>query len=348
MSSRKTLAASGPCLRPTWIALALAAVIPWAVGCLQPIPPSAAGREARKQTYRVPGITPVVSEDGSTISSPHFVLRFGDGAAEIPAYRATDERTAYASGQLLQLEAQYEFLSSVFNLSIREPVDVLVEPRFKELHGSSVRAFVSTQSGATADGAPYVRSTAVFSLESFAAPAVLAHEMTHALESSSIGTGNPKWFKEGLAELVERELISGDRTSRRTPVGFDEQGNNYLQLWGEIRRKGLPFPNGLEHQAYLHAYYITSELRERYGDAFYRRLFVSMRPTEVTDWWKRRSDTELVVLVSKAAREDVLPFFRDELRFQLDETLYYSLLNDVPGGPTAPTPYGGIPLPPSL
>lgn len=277
-------------------------------GCLAPLPEAPPAKAGLRTLHSVPKARPEVSPDGQSYTTPHFVLRYGEGVGEDSRFASRDDRISFALGKLLQIEALYEFFEDVFGFTLDTPALIVIDRQLKDIYGSRPAGYVSSRD------ADYGGRTVVhLSVDTISDSATLAHELTHALDMLCVGTSAPAWFAEGLAQMVENELVDARDARDPTPIGFDAEGRNLLQLWSGHRRTGAGLPMAVRAKAYGHSYYILSTLRNRYGDAFYRRLFDLMRARE------RVSDAALVALMSEAAGEDVEPFFTGELRFHLAE-----------------------------
>ncbi|MBT5533333.1 hypothetical protein HOK31_09760 [Candidatus Poribacteria bacterium] len=273
---------------------------------MAPLPPAPPAKAGLRKMYSVPRSKPEVAPDGQSYTTPHFVLRYGAGAAQELGFGTREDQTSFALGKLLQIEALYEFLEDVFGFTLDTPALIVIDKQLKEIYGARPAGYVSPRD------AEYGGRTVVhLSVDTISDSAILAHELTHALDNLCVGTSAPMWFAEGLAQMVENELVDARDVRHPTPIGFDAEGRNLLQLWSGHRRTGAGLPMDIRRNAYNHSYYILATLRDQYGDAFYRQLFDLMRPRGSV------SDAQLVALMSQAAGEDLEPFFTGELRFRL-------------------------------
>ena len=256
--------------------------------------------------HSVPKARPEASPDGQSYTTPHFVLQYGAGAAKALRFETREDQASFALGKLLQIQALYEFLEDVFGFTLDTPALIVIDKKLAEIYGTRPAGYVASR-----DPAYGGRTVVHLSVDTISDSAVLAHELTHALDTLCVGASAPMWFAEGLAQMVENELVDTRDARHPTPIGFDSEGRNLLQLWGGHRRAGAGLPMNVRRNAYNHSYYILATLRDQYGDAFYRRLFDLMRPRGSV------SDAQLVALMSQAAGEDLEPFFTGELRFRL-------------------------------
>jgi hypothetical protein len=273
---------------------------------MAPLPSPLPTKAARRTMHTVPKAKPKVAPDGKSYTTPHFILMYADGVSADERFDTPDERDSFGLGKLLQIEALYEFLEEVFGFTLETQALVVVDPELKAIYGARPAGYVDPSD------AEYGGRTVVhLSVDTISDRAILTHELTHALDMLCVGASAPAWFAEGLAQMVENELVDANDARYPTPIGFDADGRNLLQLWSGHRRSGAGLPPAVRQNAYNHAYYILATLRDTHGDIFYRRLFDLMRDHN------RVSDAQLVGLMSEAAGVDLEPFFVGELKFEL-------------------------------
>lgn len=287
------------------VAVALALTLS---ACLAPLTEPLPEKHELRQFHAVPKERPDVASDGQSYITRHFELRYSPGVEEDPRFASLDDRTSFGLGKLLQIQALYEFLHEVFGFTLETRALIVIDKELASIYGARPAGYVSSR-----DAAYGGRTVVHLSVDTISDSGTLGHELTHALDMLCIGTSAPAWFAEGLAQMVENELVDASDVRDPTPIGSDASGRNLLQLWSGHRRTGAGLPAAVREKAYNHSYYILATLRDRYGDVFYRRLFDLMRPHD------RVSDAQLVALMSEAAGESLEGFFTDELHFQLAE-----------------------------
>ncbi|MDA1193460.1 MAG: hypothetical protein O3A46_17425 [Candidatus Poribacteria bacterium] len=277
-------------------------------------------KTAVKRSFTVPKVDTRVVEPGKIVATDHFVMRFEDGLETFRGYETVESRENLARGKLLQMEAQYAFLKDALDMTIHEPVGVIVVPGEQAVLGRTAEAHASARTVRMADGSTVLQSQVVFTPSALADNGTLAHELTHALQYNCIGIRAPAWFAEGLAMMVQTEFAGyGVTTPRATVLGPDDEGFNLIQQWRAHGTEQQPWPPDLERDGYRHGYHIVLTLRNRYGDPFYHRLFKLLSPKTDGDWGDEMNDSRFVAVMSAAAGESLVPYFRDVLRFHLTD-----------------------------
>lgn len=303
-----------------------------ASGCLPPTAGTARVRSRRaiKQTYTVPRVSIEVGPEAMSFRSPHFLLQFEDEIVTVRDFETLDGRESRGRGALLYFESQYEFLTQVLGVEPLGPIRVVVAPRVRvgsEGRASEHDAYAQTHFQRL-NGGVAVSTTLYFGIQAFSSPGVRAHEMFHAFAGPY---GLPPWLDEGLAVLVEAELIGGAGWAKTnkdlTPIGQDPEGYNLIQTWRQAG-SSLPFR---DIATYSYAYSIVSVLREQNGDQFFPDFFRLLRQEIARRGLHSYTDEEIVALMSAAAGRDLLPFFRDVLRFRLDAERVRAYLEELRG-----------------
>jgi hypothetical protein len=211
------------------------------------------------------------------------------------------------------MEGQYEFVKTIFGFEAKDKIKVNVH---RLLRGSTNDAYTSmSRSTKVVDGqlqAVY-NIEVYFSIETFKSRSVQAHELTHAFTQVY---GLPAWLAEGMAVLVESEYAGGALWAKAKrdlePIGFDEDGVNIIQNW---RGHASTLPDR-SIETYAYAYSIVSELRQRYGDDFFKQFFALLDKDGIHYKTEVLSSSVIVYYMSQAASEDLVPFFR-QLKFNV-------------------------------
>jgi hypothetical protein len=295
------------------LAAALCLLAALAAGCMAPATTGPmVARRGLKRTYTVPKVKPVASEDGFEFRTPHFLLRIAPEVASMDGYRTREQRTSRGLGAMLALESQYNFLGEVLGIEAPTAIHVFVVP---QVGGREIPAVTRPVFRRDARGNMEVVVEVHFQPEVFADPSTRAHEITHAF---TILDGLPDWLQEGFAVLVEGELAGGAGYAKQNrslrPLGFDAQGYNLIQTWRTSQNNALPFAS---LETYAYSYSIVAELRDRFGDDFWKRFFQHIREGNIASGVRTKSDADIVAAMSAAAGRDLTPFFADELRFRL-------------------------------
>ncbi len=276
-------------------------------GCLQPATGPTVRRRGVKRTYSVPKVDTQTSDAGFRFVTNHFDLQFDRALAGSNGFEMESERASRGKGAMLFLESQYQYLQEVFGIEAPTMIEVRVVPETADNEPPAFARFVPDR------GVVEV----VFGLEQFSAQAARAHEMTHAF---TMLYGVPSWLDEGLAVLVEGELAGRAEWAKQrrslNPIAPHVGPYNAIQLW---REEGSDLPFG-DVETYSYSYSIVAELRDRYGDVFFQRLFGTLHAQVMAEKRLReRSDGEIVDVMSQSAGEDLRGFFVGELGFHLDE-----------------------------
>jgi hypothetical protein len=119
-----------------------------------------------------------------------------------------------------------------------------------------------------------------------------------------------------MAVLVEAEYAGGAHWAKvkrnLEPIGLDEDGVNIIQNW---RGHASTLPDR-SIETYAYSYSIVSELRKRYGDDFFKEFFALLDKDGIHYKAGVLNSSVIVYYMSQAAREDLVPFFR-QLKFNV-------------------------------
>ena len=291
-----------------WAALLAGAFL--LAGCMQPAPlAEGPQRTKRKKTFAVPRVQINVAQEGHQFSSPHFTLYLKEELDALRQFASFQDRVSYGKGMILQLETYYIHLKNTLGYVVKEPVNVVISKEVGQIFSGG---FTTPAYATSADPDYGNKPTAHFSPQSAAEISTLIHEVTHLLDYAYIGKSAPPWFMEGIATMIENDFLEGQNRPRKTPL-IDANGVNLLQKWDAHRAKGEMLPDRLELEAYNHSYYILSQLHQRYGDDFYRKLFVAMHRSPI----RKFNDEQLIDLMSRVTKTDMRRVFETEFKFQL-------------------------------
>ena len=250
-----------------------------------------------------------IAQDAHQFSSPHFTLYLKEELDALRQFAALQDRVSYGKGLILQLETYYIHLKDTLGYVVKELVNVVISKQVGQVFSGGL----TTPAYATSSDPDYGnKPTAHFSPKSAAEISTLIHEVTHLLDYAYIGKSAPPWFMEGIATMIENDFLEGQNQPRKEPLK-DANGDNLLQKWEAHRSEGVMLPGRLEIEAYNHSYYILSQLHKRYGDDFYRKLFVEMHRSPI----RKFDDGQLIDLMSRVTKTDMRSVFENEFEFNL-------------------------------
>ena len=299
--------------------LAFAAILLATVhGCVQPtdrLPRTVRqGRELLgAETYRVLETGLGAAEDGYTFLNDRFRFEFSEEFDDVDGLRTAEERYERGKAASEFLSGGYDFVGDLFGIEAAHPIRVVIAPT---LDGEPDDAKTETswlqREGLIVQGSH--KATMYFGAEAFSQPAVLAHELTHALLNVY---GLPAWLGEGIATLVEVDYAGRrHRASRQTelaPIGLDEDGYNILQTW---RGDGSPL-EFRSHEAYAAALAIVREIRARFGDDVFPLTFQEIGRRRSQQDSAPMNVVDVVQAIRAVTGKDARPFF-EEIRFRVD------------------------------
>ena len=244
--------------------------------------------------------------------SDHYTLTFAEDLHRLPAFDAVSERAEFTYSALLYMESLYDAMSELFGFHPEHKIHVTLHDTYR---GSRLSAITTTKYRPRIRNGQYMNFIdgieMDFPMQMYEKQGVRAHELTHAFTNIYY---IPVWFSEGLAVLIQTEYAKGGLHSKfdslKADVHIDINGENELENWG-----GHTENTPLTQWRYRYAYTLVAELWERYGNDFYIKVFELM---EADGLHQRLEDlmptSMLVYYFSKAAGEDLVPFFR-ELHF---------------------------------
>ena len=255
-----------------------------------------------------------ITEDALFGESAHYTIKFAEDLLQLPPFDEVAERKEFIYSALGYMESLYDAMSDLFGFHPEHKIHVTLHDSYR---GSRLGAFTTTQYRSGIQNGQYVKFISGiqmdFPMQMYEKQGVRVHELTHAFTNIYY---IPVWFSEGLAVLIQTEYAKGGLhpkfDSLKVDMRIDINGENELENWG-----GHTESSPLTQWRYRYAYTLVAELWERYGNDFYIKVFELM---EADGLHQRLEDlmptSMLVYYFSKAAGEDLVPFFR-ELHFMV-------------------------------
>lgn len=267
-------------------------------------------------TYQRPNLKPTSSQDGMHIKSEHYTFTFDERLIKEEEFDTAKERANKGISYLTFMEGQYEFVRGLFGFEPEYKINVHLYKKYKN---TTRVAQTKTEYKSVFKGEYWekiIQSIEMhFSVDTFKKVDIRAHELTHAFTTTY---RLPVWFDEGLAVLVQIEYIQGGGHSKLDiyhDIKLDLNGVNAVQHW---RGEGSVITE-LSGHGYDYSYSVVSELREKYGDEFFQKLFQSIKEDELYSRLPGRMGTSMLVYyMSQVAGENLVPFFK-ELMFNVRE-----------------------------
>ena len=267
-------------------------------------------RNADSLMLRPSKATIEIGTDALHSVSDHYTLTFAEDLHGHPQFDNAQKRAVFAQSALGYMESLYDAMNRLFGFQPKHQIHVRLHDLFQ---GSRLRAITTTHYSY----GPHMKSirgiSMDFPLAMYERHGVRAHELTHAFTNIYF---LPVWFSEGIAVLIQTEYAKGGThpkyDSLKGDLRVDLDGVNELENWGG-HGEGGPLTNW----RYRYAYTVVAELRERYGNNFYIKVFQLMETDALHQRLEDRMPTSfLVYYLSKAAGEDLVPFFK-ELQFKV-------------------------------
>ncbi len=242
--------------------------------------------------------------------SDHYTLTFAADLRTHEDYDEAEERKIFAQSALGYMESLYDAMYDIFGFKPKHKIHVTLH---QVLLGTTLGAFTTTEYR-YAPNIKYVTGIKMdFPMTMYEKHGVRVHELTHAFTNIYF---LPTWFSEGIAVLMQTEYAKGGLhpkfDSLKRNLELDLDGFNELENWGGHSDSGP-----LTQWRYSYAYTVVSELREKYGKDLYIKVFELMEADQLHQKLGDDMPTSfLVYYISKAAGEDLVPFFK-ELRFKV-------------------------------
>lgn len=242
--------------------------------------------------------------------SEHYTLKFADDLLAMDDYDEPQERETFANSALLYMESLYDAMHNIFGFKPEHKIHVTLYDLYR---GTNRIAVTGTQYRYGNNIKTVTGITMHFPMSMYAKPGVRVHELTHAFTNIYF---LPTWFNEGVAVLMQMEYAKGSGhpkfESLERSLKLDLNGINELENWG-----GHMETTPLTHWRYSYAYTVVSELRERYGNELYIRVFELMETDQLHQKLAGAMPTSFIVYyISQAAGVDLVPFF-EKLKFNV-------------------------------
>ncbi len=259
-------------------------------------------------------------------TSDHYTLTFAKDLHEHPELDSFEERKTFARSALSYMESLYDAMHRLFGFQPQHKIHVTFHDIYE---GTRLAATTTTNYRYGFQNGRYLKFVngikMDFPLAMYEKHGVRAHELTHAFTNIYF---LPVWFNEGLAVLIQTEYAQGGThpkfDSLIGDLRVDLDGVNQLENWGG-HLDGGP----LTQWRYRYSYTLVSELRERYGNDFYIKLFELLEADALHQRLEGKMRTSfLVYYLSKAAGEDLVPFF-EELQFKVRKLTKADILKQI-------------------
>lgn len=272
------------------------------------------------RTYKRPEVKPQASEDGLKFNSEHYTLTFSEDITKESGYESADERKSRGVGDMMFLERQYDFVRKIFGFEAKDKIKIVVQPilgKDAPYERDAHHAYTSVRRGVEQVDNQFRFAYDIivyFGIEAFKSRSIQAHELTHAFTQVY---ALPTWLAEGIAVLVEAEYAGGARWAKRHKnlerFRLDENGVNIIQNW---QGHGSNWSYKRTVEAYAYAYSLISELRERYGEDYFKKFFALIEEDGIHHKAGTLGTSVVVYYMSQAAGEDLVPFF-EQLKFKV-------------------------------
>ncbi len=242
--------------------------------------------------------------------SDHYTIKFADDLMALDKYDEAPEREIFAKSALVYMESLYDAMHNIFGFKPKHKIHVTLYELYK---GTNRIAVTGTQYKYGNNIKTVTGITMHFPMSMYDKPEVRVHELTHAFTNIYF---LPTWFNEGIAVLMQMEYAKGSGQpkfeSLERSLKLDLNGINELENWGS-HIESTP----LTHWRYSYAYTVVSELRERYGNELYIKVFELMEADQLHQKLAGAMPTSFVVYyISQAAGVDLVPFF-ENLKFNV-------------------------------
>ena len=267
-----------------------------------------------------------IGPDALYSASDHYTLTFAKDLQVHSKFDIVDERETFARSALGYMESLYDAMNRLFGFQPKHKIHVTLHDLYQ---GSKLRATTTTNYRYGIQNGQHVKFIngikMDFPLEMYEKHGVRAHELTHAFTNIYF---LPVWFSEGTAVLIQTEYAKGGThpkfDSLKRDMRVDLDGVNQLENWGG-HAEGGP----LTRWRYRYAYTVVAELRKRYGSNFYIKVFQLMEADGLHQRLEDKMPTSfLVYYLSKAAGEDLVPFFK-ELQFKVQRRTKEDILKHI-------------------
>ena len=242
--------------------------------------------------------------------SEHYTLTFAEDLQAKEDFDEDKERETFAGSALSYMESLYDELHNIYGFKPKHKIHVTLYDLYE---GTNRIAVTGTQYNYGNNIKTVTGITMHFPMSMYKKHEVRVHELTHAFTNIYF---LPTWFNEGIAVLMQMEYAGGSGhpkfDSLERNLKLDLNGINELENWG-----GHIETTPLTHWRYSYAYSVVSELRERYGNELYIRVFELMEADQLHQKLAGAMPTSFIVYyISQAAGVDLVPFFQ-KLKFNV-------------------------------
>lgn len=250
--------------------------------------------------------------------SDHYTLTIMKDLLATDEFEDKGEREIFTLSALGYMESLYDALYNIFGFKPEHKIHVKLHDVYQ---GTRLAATTTTLSGRRFYRGGFLRSIEGIEMDfpkaMYDSHGTRVHELTHAFTNIYF---LPTWFSEGIAVLMQTEYAKGGShpkfDSLEKSLKLDLNGINQLESWGgHVNLSSTP----LTQWRYSYAFTIVSELRQRFGNDYYIRVFELIEEDQLHLKLERDMPTSMVVYyLSKAAGEDLVPFFK-KLQFQVSK-----------------------------
>ncbi len=283
-------------------------------------------RNADSLMLRPTNATIKIGPDALYSESDHYTLTFAKDLLEHAGFDEVTNRTTFARSALGYMESLYDAMNRLFGFKPKHKIHVTLHDVFQ---GTRLAAATTTNYRYMLQNGRHVKFVngikMNFPLAMYERQGVRAHELTHAFTNIYF---LPVWFSEGIAVLIQTEYAKGGThpkfDSLKGDLRVDLDGVNQLENWGG-HLDGGP----LTQWRYRYAYTVVAELRKRYGNDFYIKVFRLLEDDGLHQKLDGKMRTSfLVYYLSRAAGEDLVPFF-ENLQFKVRKLTKEDILKQI-------------------
>ncbi|MCG9128558.1 hypothetical protein JT359_13245 [Candidatus Poribacteria bacterium] len=263
-------------------------------------------------------VDPNPSEGNPHGISDHYTLTLMDDLIATQAFDEAPERETFTLSALAYMESLYDALYDIFGFKPEHKIHVKLHDIYR---GTRLAATTTTMSGRKFYRGGYIKTITGIGMDfpkaMYDSPGTRVHELTHAFTNIYY---LPTWFSEGIAVLMQSEYARGGAHPKfdnlDSNLKLDLDGINLLESWGgHADLQSTP----LTSWRYSYAYSVVSELRKRFGNDFYIKVFELMEEDQLHIKLEGNMPTSMVVYyLSQAAGEDLVPFFSN-LQFKVNK-----------------------------
>lgn len=270
-----------------------------------------------------------IDQDAVQGESDHYTLTIKEDLRLYDGFKTVSEREKFGISALSYMESLYEAMYEVFGFKPEHKIQVNLYHVFE----GSTRIATTSSLGrhVIINGELLKMISAIqmdFPIAMYKSPGTRVHELTHAFTNIYF---LPAWFSEGIAVLMQTEYARDQSYSKFDSLDRylklnNKTGFNHLENW---RGHGDNDGSTLTFWRYNYAYTVVSELRKRYGNDFYIKVFELMQKDRLHEKLLGQVSTSfLVYYFSQAAGEDLVPFFK-RLHFDVQKWEKSDILKEI-------------------